>query len=290
MDDLMNKINLPLCLGILAGILAIIGAFSQWREKKDASIKSKVAQDSLKNLQEKILINTEALSEAYKENARLQAVLNSKSDHILGSTNELKDLYKENAVLQEELKNQITGGENKPVLLIRTHPGSDPPLGQYYVTNFDIGNNGKYPLHNLRVTVMDFYGPAFERVVKVKRDRMGNETVITKPDDVPVLYSNNKEFDLGTLNTGQQYPVYSSVYQYLGNEFYPFYTVVISWNNGNAAGAITNFFSTFDCIDTNIDWHSINTTDFRDENADGDEDRIRKKHAELLVRRHVPPG
>jgi len=60
------------------------------------------------------------------------------------------------------------------------------------------------------------------------------------------------------------------------------------YTNGNAAVAITKFFSNFDGIDNDIDWHSIETTDFRDENADGDEDRIRKKHAEFLVRKHVP--
>ncbi len=37
-----------------------------------------------------------------------------------------------------------------------------------------------------------------------------------------------------------------------------------------------------------IDWHSIETTDFRNNNSDGDEDRIRKKHAEFLVKDHVP--
>jgi len=60
------------------------------------------------------------------------------------------------------------------------------------------------------------------------------------------------------------------------------------YTNGNAAVAITKFFSSFDSINNDIDWRSIETTDFRDENADGDEDRIRKKHAEFLVRNHVP--
>lgn len=60
------------------------------------------------------------------------------------------------------------------------------------------------------------------------------------------------------------------------------------YTNGNAAAAITKFFSTFEKINEDIDWHSVHTTDFRDENADGDEDRIRKKHAEFLVRKHVP--
>ncbi len=60
------------------------------------------------------------------------------------------------------------------------------------------------------------------------------------------------------------------------------------YTNGNAAIEITKFFSTFDGIQTDIDWHSVRTHDFRDENADGDEDRIRKKHAEFLVKHHVP--
>lgn len=60
------------------------------------------------------------------------------------------------------------------------------------------------------------------------------------------------------------------------------------YTNGNAAKAITKFFNTLENIDTNIDWRSIETTDFRDDNADGDEDRVRKKHAEFLVHEFVP--
>jgi hypothetical protein len=59
------------------------------------------------------------------------------------------------------------------------------------------------------------------------------------------------------------------------------------YTNGNAAIAITKFYNTIENIDENIDWHSIETNDFRDENADGDEDRVRKKHAEFLVKSYV---
>ena len=41
-------------------------------------------------------------------------------------------------------------------------------------------------------------------------------------------------------------------------------------------------------IEANVDWHSIETNDFRDDNSDGDEDRIRKKQAEFLVKEYVP--
>ncbi|MHC1706315.1 MAG: DUF4433 domain-containing protein [Bacteroidales bacterium] len=60
------------------------------------------------------------------------------------------------------------------------------------------------------------------------------------------------------------------------------------YTNGNAAKAITKYYNTLENIETNIDWNSIRTNDFRDENADGDEDRIRKKHAEFMVKDHVP--
>lgn len=59
------------------------------------------------------------------------------------------------------------------------------------------------------------------------------------------------------------------------------------FTDGNAAKRISKFFNNINQLE-DLDWHSINTTDFRDENADGDEDRIRKKHAEFLVKDYVP--
>jgi ssDNA thymidine ADP-ribosyltransferase, DarT len=60
------------------------------------------------------------------------------------------------------------------------------------------------------------------------------------------------------------------------------------YTNGNAARTITEYFTDLDQLETNIDWRSIYTTDFRDNNSDGDEDRIRKKHSEFLIRNYVP--
>lgn len=59
------------------------------------------------------------------------------------------------------------------------------------------------------------------------------------------------------------------------------------YTDGNAAKKISKFSNNIKHIEY-LDWRSIRTTDFRDENADGDEDRIRKKHAEFLVKDHVP--
>lgn len=59
------------------------------------------------------------------------------------------------------------------------------------------------------------------------------------------------------------------------------------FTDGNAAKTITSFFNKIADL-KKIDWRSIQSTDFRNDNADGDVDRIRKKHAEFLVKDFVP--
>ncbi len=59
------------------------------------------------------------------------------------------------------------------------------------------------------------------------------------------------------------------------------------FTDGNAAKTITSFYNRTTDL-RKIDWRSIESTDFRNENADGDVDRIRKKHAEFLVMDFVP--
>jgi hypothetical protein len=61
------------------------------------------------------------------------------------------------------------------------------------------------------------------------------------------------------------------------------------FTDGNAAKKITKFFTEHDDLDK-LDWNSIKTEDFRADNSDGDEDRIRKKHSEFLVLNRVPPN
>ena len=59
------------------------------------------------------------------------------------------------------------------------------------------------------------------------------------------------------------------------------------FTDGNAAKKITKFYNDLKHLDK-VDWKSIGSTDFASNNVDGDEDRIRKKHAEFLVKDKVP--
>ena len=63
----------------------------------------------------------------------------------------------------------------------------------------------------------------------------------------------------------------------------------IQWcfTDGNAATRITEFFTNEDDYKM-LDWKSIYSTEWNDNNSDGDHDRMRKKHAEFLVKDHVP--
>jgi hypothetical protein len=59
------------------------------------------------------------------------------------------------------------------------------------------------------------------------------------------------------------------------------------FTDGNAAVRLSKFYNSLSQLDQ-IDWRSIHSTDFSANNADGDGDRIRKKHAEFLVKERVP--
>jgi hypothetical protein len=59
------------------------------------------------------------------------------------------------------------------------------------------------------------------------------------------------------------------------------------FTNGNAAKVITLYYTKI--VDLKqLDWISIRSTDFRNDNSDGDIDRIRKKHSEFLIKDYVP--
>jgi hypothetical protein len=59
------------------------------------------------------------------------------------------------------------------------------------------------------------------------------------------------------------------------------------FTDGNAAKRISKFYNNLSYLER-VDWRSIKSTDFGANNADGDEDRVRKKHAEFLVKDKVP--
>ena len=59
------------------------------------------------------------------------------------------------------------------------------------------------------------------------------------------------------------------------------------FTNGNAAVSITKFYNE-EKDHAKLDWKSIHSVNWSDDNPEGDHDRMLKKHSEFLVKNHVP--
>lgn len=160
------------------------------------------------------------------------------------------------------------------------------------------------PIENLEFTLQNGLYAKKEEVIDPNYIAIGSKEVISRRDSaivkcypetvvndyVPFYFSVRTPM-LYNIHTGVgvlQYPQENIIY--LCYKFKDLACDNFQWcyTNGNAASAITKFFNDSQEIDIKVDWRSITTTDFRDDNADGDEDRVRKKHAEFLVKKHVP--
>ncbi len=132
---------------------------------------------------------------------------------------------------------------------------------------------------------------------------IGNSEIITKRDTTHVpCYPNTVVNDYVPFYFAVRTPMLYNIYTgyavakhaqheiiYLCCQVREIAASNLQWcfTDGNAAKKISEFYNDITDLDK-LDWHSITTTDFKDDNADGDPDRKRKKHAEFLIRNHVP--
>ena len=159
------------------------------------------------------------------------------------------------------------------------------------------------PIENLVFDLRDGLFSKNKAPVNPQRSIIGNEEIIRERDNrivtcypktvvndyVPFYFSNRTPMlyniitGMGVQKRNQEDIVYLCIplKELMCNRFQWCFT------DGNAAKSITAFYNRLDDL-CRIDKKSINSNDFRMINADGDVDRIRKKHAEFLVRDHVP--
>lgn len=143
-------------------------------------------------------------------------------------------------------------------------------------------NSAKPDAKRVIIGSSEIIGSRDQRIVKCYKDTVVNDYIpFYFSFRTPMLY--NIITGLGVPKRAQKDIVYlcCQLQDLATNEFQWCFT------NANAAEKITKFYNELRHLEK-VDWHSIRTTDFRNDNADGDEDRIRKKHAEFLVKDHVP--
>lgn len=159
------------------------------------------------------------------------------------------------------------------------------------------------PIQNLEDDLLNGLICKNEAPANAKRIVIGNSEIITERDNrevpcfpgtfvndhVPFYFSTRTPILLN-ITTGKGVPKRSqSEIVYLCFNLMDLTTDKFQWcfTDGNAAKRISKFYDKLDDIDK-IDWRSIQSTDFAANNADGDEDRVRKKHSEFLVKGRVP--
>lgn len=159
------------------------------------------------------------------------------------------------------------------------------------------------PIQNLEDDLLNGLMCKNKAPANTKRIVIGNTEIITERDNkevacfpgtfvndyVPFYFSTRTPMLLNIM-TGKGVPKRpQSEIVYLCFKLLDLATDKFQWcfTNGNAAKRISKFYNDLDNLDQ-IDWRSIRSTDFATNNADGDEDRVRKKHSEFLVKDKVP--
>jgi hypothetical protein len=159
------------------------------------------------------------------------------------------------------------------------------------------------PIQNLEDDLLNGLICKNKAKANTKRIVIGNTEIITERDNrqvtcfpgtfvndyVPFYFSTRTPMLLN-IKTGRGVPQrLQSEIIYLCFKLSDLATNKFEWcfTNGNAAKRISKYYNDLDDLNQ-IDWRSINSTDFGANNADGDEDRLRKKHAEFLVKGKVP--
>jgi len=159
------------------------------------------------------------------------------------------------------------------------------------------------PIQNLEDDLLNGLICKNKAPVNAKRTVIGNTEIINERDNREVacfpgtfvndyvsFYFSVRTPMLFNIKTGKGVPKRpQSEIVYLCFKLTDLATDKFHWcfTNGNAAKRITKYYNDLDDLDQ-IDWRSIRSTDFAANNADGDEDRLRKKHSEFLVKGKVP--
>lgn len=211
-----EKINWTLVLGIFAGLIVIAAAFASWNQKKKDDRES-------------------ALNKQKAENA--QADMRALQVENLNKTNKLANAYKKIISIQSKLINEVTGGDNKPFLMLTTTKLMlDSRSGKkYFILSFDIINKGDYSLQNVKATVYDFWSRnSLENGIKYFRDGMAAGFMAVKPDEHEKFNPINHIDNIHTITKNKPYPLYTTTFcPEITDQIQPNYQVEITWYNGS---------------------------------------------------------
>lgn len=215
----MTIIVIGASITIVGGIVTAIGTYLQNKSSSERNnrIETGVNEGNKigRGTSADVISLTHQLSKAY--------------ENLDGANSEIKNL-------QNQLKNEITGGDSKPILKIYITPlmAHDQPNIKYSIVFFDVENHSDYSIHNLKATVSDFGGYwTLTHGIKHFRTELGSGSGLPSQDEIR-NYSPEKQFnDIGSLAKNAKHPLYTTTYSpdlSGSNKFN--YVVKLKWYNG----------------------------------------------------------
>jgi len=224
LDDRINsykKMIIPLIITFGAIITATV-AWIQWSEQKQKAKENKTLNEENSNLLNRI---ANLASNSNVQLSKSNKQLTDLSGKLMMANDQIRRL-------QNETINNITGGDNKPIITINI--AEDIENQKYQDVTFWVNNKGKYPIKNIELTINDHYA----NVTKVnwqKRDKTNIES------NVESVNPENKDYSdvfvsKGDLPKGSMKTLYST--KFISDLKYVSYFFKIQWQNGIYNGKI----------------------------------------------------
>lgn len=136
--------------------------------------------------------------------------------------------------LQSELNSYMIGSNSSPFIRLTAIPNSHNGI-KYFIIHFDLFNTGKYPLHFVRMNIID--GFRYEMTKNGIQDKRvgvyGFMAGGTKSKEDANTFDPEIKSDIGTIAKGNMYPVYTATFSpevFHSNEFW--YPIEVRWNSG----------------------------------------------------------
>ncbi len=212
---------------VIAFVLGIVNCYFLYKDYRnqlveDAATKALILK---RNIEYASIIKNQKLTiDTANGIIGLQRELNIKNDQVI--------------TLQRETLGNLTGDKEAPILklFISKPQYNGKPKSKYYIINFDIINNSKFPLHDVRCSVLDVNIPS-TLLIGIRHTR-GDEGTIFEGGNRALSYLNdyNSLFlkNIGSITKGNSYILHTSTIKPDAalKENYS-YIIKISWSQGD---------------------------------------------------------
>jgi len=232
-----NKYN------ILAFIVLLIGACLSLWSGYNSQISSNKAEHKADSISKAIIAKQTTIDSINRllyikqdDVIKLQKVQIDTASRILSTSLKTNLLQQQIGQLQNKLKNEITGGDSKPVLLLTISKLITDNASQkkYFIIFFDILNHGNYAIQNVKASVNDMYGMDMLKYgVKIKRDGLVYRELRPDVNDLNNYNPVNHIDEIGSISKGSKFLLYTTTYCPELSKAEPGFSVEINWFNGH---------------------------------------------------------